>query len=192
MTLFVGLNNPGSNYEGTRHNVGAEVLDRLAAEEQIPLRRGPWRVRSDVGTGRIGVAQVVLAKPRTMMNLSGSAVGALMRYYKVESDDVVIIHDDIDLPFGRLRLQSGRGSGGHNGIKSVVAAIGDASFHRLKVGVGRPPGDMDPAAYVLSRFRREERGEVDRMVDDAVAVLLAFLDDRDQAIQLAGSRRSGA
>ena len=123
------------------------------------------------------------------MNVCGPAVRAALDYQKTHPSDLLVIHDDIDLPFGRLRLHEGRGHGGHNGVRSVIGALGTPAFWRLKLGVGRPPGGLDPAAFVLGRFSKGERREVDLLVDDAAGVVEVFVTDTDRAIALAGGRR---
>ncbi len=123
------------------------------------------------------------------MNESGGPVGNLLNYFKAGVGDLLVVHDDIDLPFARLRLHAGRGSGGHNGIRSIEARLGTKDFARLKVGVGRPPGRMDPAAFVLARFRPEEREEVDLLVEDAADVVERWIADPDGAVELAARRR---
>ena len=123
------------------------------------------------------------------MNVCGPPVRAAVAYYKADPSDLVVLHDDIDLPFGRLRLREGRGHGGHNGVRSVMQALGTPGFWRLKVGVGRPPGRMNPADFVLSRFFAEERPEVLSMVKDAAGVVEAFMEDPARAVALAGGRR---
>jgi PTH1 family peptidyl-tRNA hydrolase len=186
---IIGLRNPGSDYAGTRHNLGAEVVDTLARRHGIALRRGPLRVRAEMGEGLFGDARAALAIPLTFMNECGLAVVGVLRWFKLEPSDLVVVHDDIDLPFGKLRLHTARGSGGHNGVRSVMQALGNREFTRLKLGVGRPPGRMDPADFVLRRFAAEERPEVDLMVEDAADVLEALLTDRETAVRLAGNRR---
>lgn len=189
MRVVVGLRNPGADYAGTRHNVGWEVVEVLARRCGARLKRGPLRVRAELADARIGPHRVVLAGPLSYMNESGAAVVSLLRYFKAEVTDLLVLHDDIDLPFGKLRVQVDGGSGGHNGIRSLERALGTAEFTRLKIGVGRPPGSMDPADYVLSRFSSVEREEVDLLVEDAADVVEAYLDDPDKARELAGRRR---
>ncbi len=188
MRLIVGLRNPGSEYQGTRHNLGYEVLlasvDRLGAK----LKRGPLRVRSEVAS--VPGQDVVLASPNIFMNDSGRAVRSLQSYYKVDSEDLLVLHDDIDLAFGRLRVQKAGGSGGHNGIRSLEQHLGTKDFWRLKLGVGRPPGNQDPAQYVLKRFTKKERPEVDLMIEDAADVVLRWLEDPPRAQELAAHRRT--
>lgn len=190
MRVIVGLRNPGREYVGTRHNVGAEALEILADQWDARIKRGPLRVRADLARHRISGNTVVLAVPRTFMNTCGPAVASVLHYFKAQPEDLLVIHDDIDLPFARLRLQFARGTGGHNGIKSIVQSLGNNEFHRLKVGVGRPPGRMDPAAFVLRPFAKSEREEVDFLVRDAAEVVERWIEDADEAVQLAARRRS--
>ena len=185
MRVIVGLRNPGPEYAGTRHNVGAEVAEGLAARWDLRLKRGPLRVRADLARHRIGDRAVVLAVPRTFMNTCGPAVVSVLRYFKAGPEDLLVIHDDI----ARLRLQYARGTGGHNGVKSIVQSVGNNEFHRLKVGVGRPPGRMDPAVFVLRPFRKSEREEVDFLVQDAADIIERWIEDPDEAVQLAARRR---
>jgi PTH1 family peptidyl-tRNA hydrolase len=185
--LIVGLRNPGSEYQGTRHNLGYEVLLAVAHRLGAKLKRGPLRVRSEVGS--VPGSELVLASPSIFMNDSGRAVGSLQSYYKVDSEDLLVLHDDIDLAFGRLRVQKAGGSGGHNGIRSLEQHLGTKDFWRLKLGVGRPPGNQDPAQYVLKRFTKSERPQVDLMIEDAAGVVARWLDDPPRAQELAAHRR---
>jgi PTH1 family peptidyl-tRNA hydrolase len=185
--LIVGLRNPGAEYQGTRHNLGYEVLGAVARRLDGKLKRGPLRVRSEVAS--IPGRQVVLSSPNTFMNDSGRAVGSLRSYYKVPQEDLLVLHDDIDLGFGRLRLQKAGGSGGHNGIRSLEKHLGTKDFWRLKLGVGRPPGNQDAAQHVLQHFTKSERAEVDLLVDDASDVVLRWLEDPARAQELAAHRR---
>lgn len=189
MHVIVGLRNPESRYVGTRHNVGAEVIDVLSRRWDLPLKRGPMRVRSMVARGNVGGGSVILVLPNVNMNLSGPPVAAVLKYFKASTDHLLVCHDDIDLPYAKLRLANGRGAGGHNGVKSVAQSVGTREFWRLKIGVGRPPGQMDPAAYVLQPFSKTERSEIDLLVEDAADVVERFLTDQPGAIQLAGERR---
>lgn len=191
MKAVAGLRNPGPEYELTRHNVGYEVVTAVADSHGERFRRGPARMRCEAVEIPLGGQRVVLAAPLGYMNDSGGPVRALLDYFRIELVDLLVVHDDIDLPFGRLRLQVGGGTGGHNGLRSVEQALGDRGFARLKVGVGRPPGSMDPAAFVLRRFSKAEREEVDRMVEDASRVVEAWVTDREAATRLAGERRPG-
>lgn len=186
MHIVVGLWNPESRYEGTRHNLGAEVVQNLADRSSTTLKRGPMRVRAMVGRARLSDEPVILSLPRTSMNLSGPSVVSLLRYFKAEPADLLVLHDDIDVPFGKLKLQTDRGPGGHNGIKSIISALGTREFWRLKMGVGRPPGRMDPAKFVLTRFNSRERPEIDLVIQHAADVTESFVVDREQAIRMAG------
>ena len=187
MHLIVGLRNPGAAYQGTRHNLGYEVLGVLARRFDRALKRGPLRVRSELAA--VAGRDLILASPTTFMNDSGRAVGSLRAYYKVEGGNLLVLHDDIDLAFGRLRVQMAGGSGGHNGIRSLEQHLGTKEFWRLKLGVGRPPGNQDPAQHVLQRFTRGERAEVDLMVEDAADVAMRWLDDPARAQELAAHRK---
>ena len=189
MLVVVGLRNPDTRYLGTRHNVGAEVVEALASRHETGLRRGPLRARSETANVKISDRTVTLGLPKSAMNLSGRAVAALLRYFKASPDNLLVCHDDIDLPFARLRLQFGRGSGGHNGVQSVVGALGTQDFHRLKIGVGRPPGRMDPADFVLRPFTKAEREEVDFLIQDAADVIEQFVSDEQAAIRMASQRK---
>ncbi|MEU0494621.1 aminoacyl-tRNA hydrolase [Mycobacterium sp. NPDC006124] len=157
--LVVGLGNPGPRYETTRHNFGflvADVLaDRLGSGFKVHKKSGAL-----VTTGRLGGRSVVLAKPRTYMNESGRQIGPLANFYSVAPADVIAIHDELDIDFGRIRLKLGGGEGGHNGLRSVASALGTKDFQRVRVGVGRPPGRKDPATFVLENFSAAERPEV--------------------------------
>lgn len=146
----------------------------VAARLQLPLKRAKRFVRADVAEGRIEGRPVVLGIPRTFMNNAGQAVAPLARYYSVEPPDVLVVHDDIDLPFAKLRVQVGRGAGGHNGVASVAQSLGSKDFWRLKIGVGRPPGRQDPAEFVLKRFAARERPEIDLAVQYAADVVELF------------------
>ncbi len=186
--MVAGLRNPGPGYEGTRHNVGYEVLSSLARGEGVPFRKGPFRVRAEVARE----ADVVMVAPLAYMNQVGMPLRAALRYFKVEPEDLLVIHDDIDLALGRLRLQIGGGSGGHNGIRSIERHLATPGFSRLKVGVGRPPPGADPAEYVLHHFSRVERPEVVRLVDDAAEVVRRWLIDPARAQEHAAHRRPAA
>ena len=162
MKMIVGLGNPGQEYSATRHNVGFMAADALADHWQAPA----WRDRFDawVTEVRLGAETVYLMKPQTYMNLSGTAVNALLRFYKMDISDVIVIYDDLDLSVGRLRLRAKGGSGGHRGIESLLVHLGKDEFARVRIGIGRPPAGWETAAYVLSRFTAEEAP----LVQDAV------------------------
>ena len=173
--LVVGLGNPGPNYAKTRHNVGfmvADILaDRLGDGFKVHKKSG-----AEVATGRLAGRSVVLAKPRVYMNESGRQVGPLAKFYSVSPADIVVIHDELDIDFGRIRLKRGGGEGGHNGLRSVASALGTKDFQRVRIGIGRPPGRQDPAAYVLQPFSTGERDEVPTVCEqaaDATELLIA-------------------
>ncbi len=188
MRIVVGLRNPGADYEGTRHNVGAEVVERVLSRLDQTPGRAPSRVSGAIAQIGVGEDRTVFLLPYVFMNESGRVVRSALDYYKLATDDLLVVHDDIDLPFGRLRLQVAGGSGGHNGIRSVESSLGTKEFSRLKVGVGRPPGSQDPAGYVLRPFAKSERPEVDLMVEDAADVVIRWLEDRERAQELAARR----
>lgn len=179
MKLIVGLGNPGKQYEKNRHNVGFQIVDLLAGRHglRFDAKQGKAKVALGVIDVQIGVQQVplspepdaptvsraifqpqrvALGKPQTFMNLVGPSVAALLRFYKIAPAELLVIYDDLDLPLGLLRLRPAGGAGGHNGIKSIIGALGNGDFNRLRVGIDRPPGRMDPAAYVLQDFSAEQ------------------------------------
>ncbi|GAB3025244.1 aminoacyl-tRNA hydrolase [Mycobacterium bourgelatii] len=164
--LLVGLGNPGETYARTRHNLGFVVADILAARLGAKFKAHK-RSGAEVVTGRLGGRSVVLAKPRCYMNESGRQVGPLAKFYSVPPADIVVIQDELDLEFGRIRLKFGGGEGGHNGVRSVAAALGTKDFQRVRIGIGRPPGRKDPAAFVLENFTAAERAEVPTICEQA-------------------------
>ena len=171
--LVIGLGNPGPEYAGNRHNCGFMVADVLAARIGAGFKRD--RSRAVVVAGRLAGYPVTLAKPQTFMNLSGGPVAALRGFYKIPTERIVVLHDDLDLPFETIRLKLGGGDGGHNGLRSVTAALGTRDYLRTRVGIGRPPGRMDPADFVLRDFSAAERKLLPLVLEraaDAVEVLL--------------------
>lgn len=188
MRIVVGLRNPGADYEGTRHNVGAEVVERVVDRLGEAPGRAPSRISAALAQTGVGENRTLFLLPYVYMNESGRVVRTALDYYKVPPDDLLVVHDDIDLPFGRLRLQVAGGSGGHNGIRSVESALGTKEFSRLKVGVGRPPGSQDPADFVLRTFSKSERSEVDVIVEDAADVVTRWFEDRERAQEQAALR----
>ncbi|WP_156686564.1 aminoacyl-tRNA hydrolase [Mycobacterium sp. Marseille-P9652] len=164
--LVVGLGNPGDRYARTRHNLGFMVADLLAARLGATFKAHK-KSGAEVVTGRLAGHAVVLAKPRCYMNESGRQVGPLAKFYSVAPGDLIVIHDDLDLDFGRIRLKTGGGEGGHNGLRSIVAALGSKEFQRVRIGIGRPPGRKDPAAFVLENFTAAERAEVPTICEQA-------------------------
>lgn len=173
VALVVGLGNPGPGYAGNRHNVGAMVLDVLSG--RVGGRFTAHKAGADVLEGRLSGRRTVLAKPRSYMNVSGGAVAGTMRFYKVPPTDLVVVHDDLDLDFGVLKLKRGGGEGGHNGLRSISTSLGTRDYLRVRFGIGRPPGRMDPTAYVLRDFSVTERRDLDMLVDRCADVVEALL-----------------
>ncbi len=169
MKLIAGLGNPGRKYRGTRHNVGWEVIDRLARRWGIAVaEEDGWAL---VGRARVDGHRVLLAKPQTYVNVSGTAVADLRRRHRVSVQEIYVIVDDLDLPLGRIRLRAGGSHGGHNGLRSVIDALGSEEFPRLRIGIGRPPEGTDPADFVLTPVEAAERRVLDAAVDRAVDAL---------------------
>jgi peptidyl-tRNA hydrolase, PTH1 family len=171
--LIVGLGNPGPRYAGTRHNAGFLVADELAA--RIGGSFKAHKGRADIVEGRLAGKPVALAKPKSYMNESGGPIVAISRFYKVGVERIIVVHDELDLPFGGLRLKRGGGEGGHNGLKSTSAALGSKDYLRVRFGIGRPPGRQDPAEYVLREFAAAERKELAFLVDRAADAVEALL-----------------
>ena len=172
--IVAGLGNPGPEYADNRHNVGQMVTALLA--DRAGARFKAHRSGSDVAEGRLAEVPVTLARPRSYMNLSGKPVAALTAFYKVPPDRLVVIHDELDIPFGTLRLKLGGGAGGHNGLRSITQALGTPDYYRVRFGIGRPPGRMDPAVYVLRDFSAAERKDLPFFIDraaDATEALIA-------------------
>ena len=171
--LVAGLGNPGPQYAGNRHNAGFMVADLLADQMGAAFKRD--RSRADVATGRLSGLPVTLGKPKTYMNLSGGPVAALRAFYKNPADRIVVLHDELDLPFGVIRLKLGGGDNGHNGLRSVSAALGSRDYFRVRIGIGRPPGRMDPADFVLHDFSAAERKALPDVLDRGAAAVEALL-----------------
>jgi len=152
--LVVGLGNPGREYRNTRHNMGFLALDHLAAHWSITTLK--VQGKAIISTGQYAGNKVILAKPQTYMNLSGQAVSALMNFYKVPLEHLLVIHDDVNIPFGTIRIRPGGGFGGQKGVGSIIEKLGTQEFARMRLGVGRPPGQMDTANYVLQSFSKED------------------------------------
>jgi PTH1 family peptidyl-tRNA hydrolase len=175
--LVVGLGNPGKEYAGHRHNVGFRVVELLASRVGAKFGRSK-RAHAEVAEGRLGFGgpKLVLVKPLTYMNLSGSAVASLAQFFKVPLERVLAVHDELDVPFGEVRVKRGGGEGGHNGLRSMSKSLGSKDYARVRFGIGRPPGRQDPADFVLSDFGSVERKElyflVDRAADVTEAVVL--------------------
>jgi peptidyl-tRNA hydrolase, PTH1 family len=172
--LIAGLGNPGPEYAGNRHNAGQMVVDLLA--ERMGARFKAHRTRNEAADGRLAGVPVTLAKPRTYMNVSGGPVAALAAFYKIPPERIVVVHDELDIPFGAMRLKRGGGDNGHNGLRSVTQALGTNEYNRARFGIGRPPGRMDAATFVLRDFSAAERKELPLLIDrcaDAVETLLS-------------------
>lgn len=172
--LVVGLGNPGPQYAGNRHNLGYVVADVLAARIGSGFRRERSRVLA--ASGRLAGLPVIVAKPMSFMNLSGGPVNAAAGFYKIPPDRIVVVHDELDLPFGTIRLKLGGGDNGHNGLRSVTASLRTREYYRVRIGIGRPPGRQDPADFLLTDFTAAERKELPLLADrgaDAVESLLS-------------------
>jgi PTH1 family peptidyl-tRNA hydrolase len=173
--LIVGLGNPGARYASNRHNVGFQVADRLAASAD--LKFDERRDRALLARGSVEGVRVALVKPQTYMNLSGTAVGATARFYKVPVGCILVVYDDLDLPLGTLRVRLQGGSGGHRGMASLIEHLGSQDFPRVRIGIGRPPGIMPPEAYVLQDFDAGQRALMEPTYEQAVEAIRTVLRD---------------
>jgi PTH1 family peptidyl-tRNA hydrolase len=171
--LIAGLGNPGPQYAGNRHNAGFMVADVLAERAGARFKRD--RSRAEVASGRIAGLPVTLGKPKTFMNLSGGPVSSLRAFYKLPADRIVIVHDELDLPFGTVRLKLGGGDNGHNGLRSITAALGTRDYYRVRLGIGRPTGLMDAADFVLHDFSVTERRLLPEVLGRAADAAQALL-----------------
>ncbi len=188
MHCIVGLGNPGSRYQETRHNVGFILVDYAAGIFRIPLLKEKWDSR--IGKGLVDSEEVILVKPLTFMNRSGLAVARILHFHKIPVQKLLVVHDDMDLPPGRLKIVSGGGPGGHNGVASIMETLGTQEFPRLKIGIGRP-GEEDASRYVLEPFVREERAIIENVIVDAAeAVRVIILQGLSTAMNLFNTRRS--
>jgi peptidyl-tRNA hydrolase, PTH1 family len=170
--LVVGLGNPGREYRENRHNVGFMALDRLAKSMDINL--GRMQSKALIGIGILGGSRLVLAKPQTYMNLSGQAVSGLLHFYKAPVENLIVLHDDIDLPFGTLRIRPGGGSAGQRGVASIIQQLGDPNFARVRIGIGRPPGQKAAADYVLQDFHADEQDVLESILETALKAVRTF------------------
>ncbi|HWO40676.1 MAG TPA: aminoacyl-tRNA hydrolase [Candidatus Eisenbacteria bacterium] len=173
MKLLVGLGNPGRKYQRTRHNLGFLVVDRIAADHGIAITTRMCDAL--VGRGRVGEQTLVLAKPQRFMNRSGEAVKALIEEFGVTPEDLGIVYDELDLPFGRIRIRARGSAAGHRGMHSILDSIGDAPFYRVRVGIGRPPPDVDPAEFVLEPFTPDETERLDAVIARAAEAALCLI-----------------
>lgn len=177
--LIAGLGNPGPQYAANRHNVGFQCIERLAALHGLTFDKR--RKQAHVALGAVREQRVILAKPQTFMNESGRAVVPLARFYKVQPERLLVVYDDLDLSQGTMRLRPEGGSGGHKGMRSIIEHLGSQGFSRLRIGIGRPPGRMDPAAYVLQDFSVEETPLLEETLERAVAAIEVWLCDGVEA-----------
>ena len=175
MKLIVGLGNPGKKYEGTKHNVGFEVIDKAADKYNISVTK--VKHKGLIGDGNISGEKVLLLKPQTYMNLSGESVKEVMTFYKIDAKDVIVIYDDTSLPVGATRIREKGSAGGHNGIKNIIAHLGTDSFPRIKVGIGEKPNGWELADYVLSRFSKDDEPLIESGKDRALTALEIMLKD---------------
>jgi len=172
--LIVGLGNKGKEYANNRHNIGFMAVDSLIKKHAISGMK--VQGKAIVYTGRIGEQKVVIAKPQTYMNLSGESVKALVNFYKIPLEQVLVVHDDLDLPWGMLRMRPEGGTGGQNGIRSIIERLGTNVFSRLKIGIDRPPGRMDAAAYVLQDLSKAQNEELPAILEKAVSAIESWLE----------------
>ena len=185
--LVIGLGNPGRQYENTRHNVGFMTMNRLAAK--LGENFSKLESKALIAKCTYQEQRLVLAKPQTYMNLSGRAVSSLLRYYKIPVENFLVAYDEVDLPFGTLRMRHEGGSAGHKGMQSIVEQLGTDDFPRLRIGVGRPPGRMEAADYVLKDFNRDEAEALNLVLDTATEAILTFVSDGlEKAMNLYNNR----
>lgn len=179
--IIVGLGNPGRKYEGTRHNMGFDTIDKLAKEYSIKVNKNKFKAL--YGEGRMGTTKVILVKPQTFMNLSGESVRDIVEWYKVPLSNLILIFDDIDIGLGEVRIKRKGSAGSHNGMKSVIYQLADDEFPRVKIGVGAAPTEMDLADYVMSHFSRADRKIIDESIDRAAKAVQMIVDgDIDEAM----------
>ena len=171
--IIFGLGNPGREYEKTRHNIGFIALDKFSMDWKIDMTR--VRFKSLVGEGKYDGNRIYLVKPLTYMNNSGNSVRSFMRFYKVEPERILVIHDDLDLPFGSIRLRESGGSAGQRGMQSIISRIGTDEFARLRIGIGRPPGNMDAVNYVLKKFSNNSESDLGLVLDHVVRCVETLL-----------------
>ena len=165
--LVVGLGNPGPGYAGNRHNVGQMALAELADRASLTFKNHKANAAVAEGRSFASGPKLILAKPNTYMNVSGGPVAALLRFYKLPASRLIVLHDELDIPFDQLKLKHGGGHGGHNGLRDIIAALGTNEFTRVRIGIGRPPGRQDAADFVLKDFSRDEREVLPNLLSDA-------------------------
>ena len=169
MKILVGLGNPGEEYSNTRHNVGFMAIDALA--KQFNVTNWKSKFEAQIADIRFGEEQIILVKPQTYMNLSGNAVGQIMRWYKVDADSVIAIYDDMDIPIGTAKLKQRGSSGGHRGVESLLVNIGKEEFARVRIGIGRPPAGWTVVDHVLAKFSKEERASIDEIIKKLIPAI---------------------
>ena len=174
LALIVGLGNPGPEYANHRHNIGFRIVQALADAHGLSFARHK-KAKGRVAEGKIGERKVLVTKPQTFMNLSGKTVGRLSREREIPPECILVVHDDLDLPLGRMRTRPNGGSGGHNGLRSIIESLGSRDFARLRVGIDRPPGSLDPADYVLQPFAGEDGPLVAETIERAVQAIESWL-----------------
>jgi len=184
--IVVGLGNPGREYQDTRHNVGFKTVDEIGERLKISISKS--KHKAIIGEGTLGTKRIVLVKPQTYMNLSGESVREVTDWYKASLDNVIVVYDDIDLPLGRIRIRADGTPGTHNGMRSVVGTLNSINFPRVRMGIGRPTEPMDLADYVLSRFKDEEKAEIDKEIKTAAD---AVMDIIELGMQLAMGKYNG-
>jgi PTH1 family peptidyl-tRNA hydrolase len=186
--LIVGLGNPGREYKENRHNVGFMLVDRLSVRLNARLSR--VQAKALVGSVTYEGDKLILAKPQTYMNLSGQSIQGLARFYKLPLENMLVAHDDLDLPFGTLRIRPGGGPGGQKGVASAIERLGSKDFPRLRIGIGRPPGRMDPAAYVLQDFAKGDLTLLSEILDHAADAVLTFVTEGLDTAIISSTARS--
>jgi len=173
--LIAGLGNPGKDYRHTRHNIGFMVIDHLSNELKIPVKK--VKQKSLIGIGKLDNKEILLVKPQTFMNNSGESIAPLMRYYKVPHQNLMVIHDDLDIPFGIIRIRPTGGTSGQKGMKSIIEKLGSQEFPRIRMGIGRPPGHMDPVDFVLENFSKDQLSILENILEDATNAIKTFIID---------------
>ncbi|WP_342610518.1 aminoacyl-tRNA hydrolase [Staphylococcus hsinchuensis] len=174
MKCIVGLGNVGKRFEQTRHNIGFEVIDYMLDQHRFTLDKQKFKGAYTIE--RIGNEKVMFIEPLTMMNLSGEAVGPLMKYYDIDVEDLIVLYDDLDLPQGEIRLRQKGSAGGHNGMKSIIQVLGTDRFKRIRIGVDRPSNGMSIADYVLQKFSKEEMKTMDKVKEHSVRAVEAYIE----------------
>lgn len=189
MFLIIGLGNPGAKYKATRHNVGFRVVDKIAHRLNIEVDRKANQALIQLAFWQ--GKKILLVKPQTYMNLSGQSVGELINYYGDQIDDLLVIHDDLDLPVGQLRFKQGGGTGGHNGLKSIIQHLNSPDFDRLKIGIDRPKGPMEVKDFVLTPFSKEEEEALEEAMEKSVdAIGLWMLEGIDKAMNIFNQKKN--